>query len=198
MSTVHSPLPSPASTIESLTRELEHSLDIRSAIGGRFVVKPQDEDHSKAEGPVDESNGRLSLVSGGSGGRLSAEASGISSESPGGVSPSSVSTRSPRGSGERLKHVFGLDVEGISSKDTSLPSSSGPQLNMFVRTRTDSGKQLTDLEILEQVTVLNLDTGERVPLSVAEDKLPQCINPLSLHIMRLTSEYVRSGITSFC
>jgi hypothetical protein len=35
-----------------------------------------------------------------------------------------------------------------------------------------------------------LDTGERVPLSIAEDKLPQCINPLSLHIMRLTSEYV--------
>lgn len=67
------------------------------------------------------------------------------------------------------------------------------QMSSFVRTRTDSGKQLTDLEILEQVTVLNLDTGERIPLSVAEDKLPQCINPLSLHIMRLTSEYVSSS-----
>lgn len=67
------------------------------------------------------------------------------------------------------------------------------QLNLCVRTRTDSGKPLSDLEILEQVTVLNLDTGERVPLSVAEDKLPQCINPLSLHIMRLTSEYVSSS-----
>lgn len=66
-------------------------------------------------------------------------------------------------------------------------------MTSFVRTRTDSGKQLTDLEILEQVTVLNLDTGERIPLSVAEDKLPQCINPLSLHIMRLTSEYVSSS-----
>lgn len=62
-----------------------------------------------------------------------------------------------------------------------------------VRTRTDSGKQLSDLEILQQVTVLNLDTGERIPLSVAEDKIPQCINPLSLHIMRLTSEYVSSS-----
>lgn len=31
---------------------------------------------------------------------------------------------------------------------------------MIVRTRTDSGKQLTDMEILEQVTVLNLDTGK--------------------------------------
>ncbi|CAH2241342.1 jg15542 [Pararge aegeria aegeria] len=29
-----------------------------------------------------------------------------------------------------------------------------------------------------------------MPLSVAEHKLPQCINPLSLHIMRLTSEYI--------
>lgn len=67
------------------------------------------------------------------------------------------------------------------------------QMNICVRTRTNSGKPLSDLEILEQVTVLNLDTGERVPLSVAEDKLPQCINPLSLHIMRLTSEYVSSS-----
>ena len=40
------------------------------------------------------------------------------------------------------------------------------------------------------MTVLNLDTGEEIPLSIAEDKLPQCVNPLSLHIMRLTSEYV--------
>lgn len=63
--------------------------------------------------------------------------------------------------------------------------------NMFVRTRTDSGKPLTDAEILEQVMVRNLDTGEQIPLSIAEDKLPQCLNPLSLHIMRLTSEYVR-------
>ena len=63
--------------------------------------------------------------------------------------------------------------------------------NIFVRTRTDSGKPLSDMEILEQVTVLNLDTGEQIPLSIAEDKLPQCLNPLSLHIMRLTSEYIR-------
>lgn len=35
------PLPSPASTIESLTRELEHSLDIKSVTKGQYVVKPQ-------------------------------------------------------------------------------------------------------------------------------------------------------------
>ena len=54
------------------------------------------------------------------------------------------------------------------------------------------------------MSVLNLDTGERIPLSVAEEKLPACINPLSLQIMRMTSEYIRYGsdvtasMTSMC
>jgi hypothetical protein len=46
-------------------------------------------------------------------------------------------------------------------------------------------------EILKQIKVKNLDTGEEMDLAHAEDSLPQSINPLSLHIMRLTSEYVR-------
>lgn len=65
------------------------------------------------------------------------------------------------------------------------------QLNCYVRTRTDSGKPLTDIEILQQVPVKNLDTGENFPLSVVEEKLPELkkkMNPLSFHIMRLTSE----------
>eukprot|EP00118_Oscarella_pearsei_P010552 m.65468 g.65468 ORF g.65468 m.65468 type:complete len:244 (+) comp35319_c0_seq15:764-1495(+) len=45
-------------------------------------------------------------------------------------------------------------------------------------------------EILEQVSVKNLDTGETMSLSVAEERIPKGANPLSLHIMRLTSEYV--------
>lgn len=82
-------------------------------------------------------------------------------------------------------------VDHVSS-DPSESEEAAQSLNaMFVRTRTDSGKPLSDREILEQVTVLNLDTGEQIPLSIAEDKLPQCLNPLSLHIMRLTSEYIR-------
>lgn len=64
------------------------------------------------------------------------------------------------------------------------------QLNIMMRTRSDSGRPLTDKEILDQVEVLNLDTGEKVPLSVAEERLPRCLNPLALHIMRITSEYV--------
>lgn len=48
-------------------------------------------------------------------------------------------------------------------------------------------------EILDQVYVVNLDSGNTVPLSQAEEKLPKCINPLSLHIMRRTKEYARSA-----
>jgi len=181
-----SPLPSPASTIESLTREFEHSLDIRSATKGQYVVKPQDEDRAKAEGPSSEELERLDRLKAE---LLSANSSQTSGSPVGSISSNSIGrtnggTRkkglSPRGSKERRRSAG--DEQGIMS-----------QLNMFVRTRTDSGKQLSDLEILEQVTVLNLDTGERVPLSIAEDKLPQCINPLSLHIMRLTSEYVSNS-----
>jgi hypothetical protein len=63
-------------------------------------------------------------------------------------------------------------------------------MNMFLRTRSDSGKKLDDEDILRQIKVKNLDTGEEMDLVEAEDQLPNSINPLSLHIMRLTSEYV--------
>ncbi|CAK9808618.1 WD repeat-containing protein 44 [Anthophora quadrimaculata] len=181
-----SPLPSPASTIESITREFEHSLDIRSATKGQYVVKPQDEDKSKAEGPSHEELERVEkmkaeLMSVRSSDKSSSPLGSMSSNSIGRYSlgPHKLSGLSPQGSKERRKSAGDQDMV--------------QQLNMFVRTRTDSGKRLTDMEILEQVTVLNLDTGERVPLSIAEDKLPQCINPLSLHIMRLTSEYISNS-----
>lgn len=62
------------------------------------------------------------------------------------------------------------------------------QMNIYVRTRTNSGKQLTDFEILEQVPVKNLDTGENMPLSaVRSPPVPEGWNPLSLHILKLTS-----------
>ncbi|XP_057659565.1 WD repeat-containing protein 44 isoform X1 [Diorhabda carinulata] len=205
-------LASPATTIESLTREFEHSLerlpsvkstksekilqsdqqsrsstlrsghslDIRQAIKGQFVVKPQDNESLKAR----HSDNHDKLI-------VSIEKNNVSS--------------SPRGSGNRssVGHYSLGPHRGTHQNDSKHSSrerrkSAGDEnflknLTTHVRTHTDSGKQLSDLEILEQVTVLNLDTGERVPLSVAEDKLPQCINPLSLHIMRITSEYVSSS-----
>lgn len=44
--------------------------------------------------------------------------------------------------------------------------------------------------------IKNLDTGEEIPLSLAEEKLPTGINPLTLHIMRRTKEYVRYGASA--
>lgn len=61
------------------------------------------------------------------------------------------------------------------------------QMNVSVKMRPDSGKHLSDREILEQVPVKNLDTGENFPLSVADEKAEQCINPLSLYIMQYAS-----------
>ncbi|GLH13600.1 Protein will die slowly [Gryllus bimaculatus] len=183
-----SPLPSPASTIESLTREFEHSLDIRSATKGQYVVKPQDEDRAKAEGPSEEELVRLE--------KLKAELLSSEPRKPS-VTGSPMSSMSSNSIGRNITaaHKLGISPRGSKERRRSAGDEQGmmSQLNMLVRTRTDSGKQLSDLEILEQVTVLNLDTGERVPLSIAEDKLPQCINPLSLHIMRLTSEYVSNS-----
>ncbi|XP_018607065.1 WD repeat-containing protein 44-like [Scleropages formosus] len=73
-------------------------------------------------------------------------------------------------------------------EQTLVPSQSegpGPQ-----RPRSNSGRELTDEEILASVMIKNLDTGEEIPLSLAEEKLPTGINPLTLHIMRRTKEYV--------
>ncbi|CAG9772971.1 unnamed protein product [Ceutorhynchus assimilis] len=214
-------LASPVSTIESLTREIErlpsmssvkshkserllhsdesksstlrsgHSLDITQVTKGQFVVKPMDTESIKAQGtgycikPL-----KKALVEHTMSGpdRLTSE------DCPG--NKSKTSNRSSLGHYSLGPH---RGTHQISSRHNSKDrrKSAGDEnllcTNMKVRTHTESGKQLSDLEILEQVTVLNLDTGERIPLSVAEDKLPQCINPLSLHIMRLTSEYVSSS-----
>ncbi|KAJ8978340.1 hypothetical protein NQ317_011463 [Molorchus minor] len=161
------------STIESLTREFEHSLDrlpsikstksdrifhsdsksstlksghslnINQALKGQFVVKPQDNDSLKAQ--------RISKIS---------DSPDEDNQGTLGLPIEISAHNSPRGSSNRKRRRSTGD-ENI-YKD----------VNLHVRTHTDSGKQLSDLEILEQVTVLNLDTGERVPLSVAEDKLP--------------------------
>ncbi|XP_038563718.1 WD repeat-containing protein 44 [Micropterus salmoides] len=111
-------LVSPSSTVRSLTKELQHSLDLASATSGDKVVTAQENEDEQA-----------------------------SSES-GAQTP-------------------------------------GPQ-----RPRSNSGRELTDEEILASVMIKNLDTGEEIPLIQAEEKLPSGINPLTLHIMRRTKEYI--------
>ncbi|XP_051903404.1 WD repeat-containing protein 44 [Hippocampus zosterae] len=107
---------SPSSTVRSLTRELQHSLDLASATSGDKVVTAQENEGEEASSRV---------------------------EGP------------------------------------------GPQ-----RPRSNSGRELTDEEILASVMIKNLDTGEEIPLIQAEEKLPAGINPLTLHIMRRTKEYI--------
>ncbi|KAG5853140.1 hypothetical protein ANANG_G00069920 [Anguilla anguilla] len=114
-------LVSPSTAVESLTKELQHSLDLASATSGDKVVTAQES--GKA------ADGQNSAPSGG--------------------------------------------------------EAAGPQ-----RPRSNSGREMTDEEILASVMIKNLDTGEEIPLSLAEEKLPTGINPLTLHIMRRTKEYI--------
>ncbi|KAL0994067.1 hypothetical protein UPYG_G00117370 [Umbra pygmaea] len=110
-------LVSPGSTVRSITKDLQHSLDLASATSGDKVVTAQENEDGQASGGIDDTL--------------------------------------------------------------------GPQ-----RPRSNSGRELTDEEILASVMIKNLDTGEEIPLIQAEEKLPTGINPLTLHIMRRTKEYI--------
>ena len=72
-------------------------------------------------------------------------------------------------------------------------------MTQMARSLTEPKEQ----EILNQIMILNIDTGEKVPLSKAEEILPKCLNPLSLHLMKLTNDFcegdvgsITSGITA--
>jgi len=236
------PIPSPASTVASLTRELEdtlQTLDLHTAMQGQYVVKPQDDERSKGDtsqlhhlhhelqrslvtassieeepedpvaplkNPKDDiadcpqgatgkfTSDRKSIKSvgtGGSGGRRSSSSLAPANANSGPVSSNSLgsnfaSAASGSSSGGKRSLHSGGSMDSSARRDSSLNS----QMNMFLRTRSDSGKKLNDEDILRQIKVKNLDTGEEMDLVEAEDQLPPSINPLSLHIMRLTSEYV--------
>lgn len=92
--------------------------------------------------------------------------------------------RERRKSGDRDKKSS-KESSRCSSPNTEDPEGEVPVAS---RPRSNSGRTLTDEEILDSVLVLNLDTGEKVPLSIAEDKIPKCVNPLTLHIMKITQE----------
>ncbi|KAG8008152.1 WD repeat-containing protein 44 [Nibea albiflora] len=72
-------------------------------------------------------------------------------------------------------------VTAQENEDEQTSSPSGGQTPGPQRPRSNSGRELTDE---------NLDTGEEIPLIQAEEKLPAGINPLTLHIMRRTKEYI--------
>uniref|UniRef100_A0A182K6E5 WD repeat-containing protein 44 n=1 Tax=Anopheles christyi TaxID=43041 RepID=A0A182K6E5_9DIPT len=205
---------SPTGSLKSVSGPSSHvswtenaqGLNIYKATKGQYVVKPTDGAFNKAEGPSrDEiarverirreffrnvgSIGMASVGSGGGGGAGSV--GGVPGLGAGGLGNhrknySITGTNSLEG-GMRHGSLAAKQLQLRERRKSAGDEEQFKQMNMYVRTRTNSGKQLTDMEILEQVPVKNLDTGENFPLSAVEEKLPQCINPLSLHIMRLTS-----------
>lgn len=155
-----------------------HGLNLYKATRGQYVVKPQDEAENKAEGPSKEELERID--------KIRAE---IFSTNPLERIHYSCTGSNSLGNGMR----YGKNLARAAQFAKERRKSAGDedvlkQLNVFVRTRTDSGKKLTDFEILEQVPVKNLDTGEKMPLSEMKP-IPPPIgwNPLSLHIHKLTS-----------
>lgn len=162
-------------------------MSIHKVTQGNFCVRPQDELNNKAEGPSTNEDLRK---------RSTSTIEDV--EKLQRIRSEIMENKS----GERLKFVckgsnsLGNDVryrpEAIQESSKERRKSAGDeelfkQINANVRMRTDSGKHLSDREILEQVPVKNLDTGENFPLSVADEKAEQCINPLSLYIMQYAS-----------
>lgn len=127
-----STLPSPSFTIESLAREFENSLDITSAVRGDYVVRPLDppnlppQDNAK---PFECESSRPTS-------RRNRVGSRNSSTYPLGASATSSSPmRERRRSAGDEKSLLKGNTTGTSKTDSKL----------FVRTRTDSGKPLSDL-----------------------------------------------------
>ncbi|XP_049287547.1 uncharacterized protein LOC125766007 isoform X2 [Anopheles funestus] len=199
---------SPTGSIKSISGPSSHvswtdnaqGLNIYKATKGQYVVKPTDGAFNKAEGPSRDEIARVERIrreffrnvgSVGAGGSGTGSVGGVPGLGVGGMSNhrknySFTGTNSLEG-GIRHGSQTGKQLHLRERRKSAGDEEQFKQMNMYVRTRTNSGKQLTDMEILEQVPVKNLDTGENFPLSAVEEKLPHCINPLSLHIMRLTS-----------
>ncbi|XP_030564040.1 WD repeat-containing protein 44 isoform X1 [Drosophila novamexicana] len=149
-------------------------LNLFKAIQGGYVVKPRDEASNKAQGPSQDEIERIEKMLMESASRPKLAGSG--SNSLGSATRYVSYTALYRGTNEKERRKSAGDEDVLR------------QMNIYVRTRTNSGKQLTDFEILEQVPVKNLDTGENMPLSeVRSPPVPEGWNPLSLHILKLTS-----------
>ncbi|XP_077987647.1 WD repeat-containing protein 44-like [Glandiceps talaboti] len=152
----------PTTTIESITKELEHSLDLASAIKGDNIVLHEDLEQIKGQSKADLEG--------------DTETDGIQS------------TR------DKDEDRMGKTDTRQQKDDTgSVKKNDEDDLKFIMIGKTKSGKLLSDEEVLSAVLVTNLDTGETVSLAEAEDKLPKCVNPLALHIMRITSEYVSNS-----
>jgi len=188
------PKPLPAmSDIQSVA-----GLNMSGATRGEFVVRPQDDEKDRGSGEEERS---FSCDPGGRHSHSYSEGELSKSAAVGRTSSRGQEGHSTGGSGGyHSAGSRGTSQGGRGSGESRKSGHSGEsdagvvrQANVFIRTKSDSGKRLTDQEILRQIKVKNLDTGAEMDLHTAEEQLPQSINPLSLHIMRLTEEYTGIG-----
>ncbi|XP_065372032.1 uncharacterized protein LOC135963946 isoform X1 [Calliphora vicina] len=172
------------------------SLNLYKATQGGYVVKPRDEASNKAEGPSQEEIERIERILNENIQRP--KLAGTGSNSLGSATSNLVDVFIIYKFTTLVNRPWILKIKYPSliyrsSSDKERRKSAGDedvlkQMNIDVRIRTNSGKQLTDFEILEQVPVKNLETGETMPLSeVRPPPVPEGWNPLSLHILKLTS-----------
>ncbi|XP_059081839.1 WD repeat-containing protein 44-like isoform X3 [Tigriopus californicus] len=162
------------------------------------TINPPERGASGRKGSMGSRRSFKSMISGsgGSAGRRSSSSGGNGGMPVPGVGimgPGSSLGSSKGGSGGK-RSSMGV---GASSSMESGPGSISNQMNsLLLRTKSDSGQRYSEDDIMKQIKVKNLDTGEEMDLMQAEDQLPTSINPLSLHIMRLTSEYVSGDMHS--
>ena len=172
---------SPCSTVKSLTKELQHSLDLASATSGDKVVTAQ---VSEAAGLTSHRNTVFSsaelvvylllfFFQENEDEQASSQSEG---QTPGPQRPRSNSGRELTDEVSHLRPLHNQTPACASER-----SASRQKTCLFV---------IFNQEILASVMIKNLDTGEEIPLIQAEEKLPTGINPLTLHIMRRTKEYI--------
>ena len=81
------------------------------------------------------------------------------------------------------------DIETSSGLAESNDNCSDLQQQQLSQKQTNQDPIDEETKILEQITLLNKDTGECRPLSEADDILPKCINPLNPHLSKLANDY---------
>uniref|UniRef100_A0A2C9JF22 WD repeat-containing protein 44 n=1 Tax=Biomphalaria glabrata TaxID=6526 RepID=A0A2C9JF22_BIOGL len=157
----------------------DNALDVKSLLGGNKHIYASDTEQ------LGSSTSHLQDINIPSGTSCSGSSSPYYVSISGNSSPNYATANI--GSAETLDS--NLDSLSVQIQHWQSLGDCGREASPNRRPRSQSGRPLSDEEILELVTLKNLDTGETIPLSVAEDKLPKCVNPLALHIMKRTKEY---------
>lgn len=163
------------------------TMSIHKVTQGNFCVRPQDELNNKAAGPSEverkQSTATIEDVE-----KLQQLRSDAVESSRPLIDRLRCIGSNSLGNDTRHRHdSYHQDYNRERRKSAGNADEVFKAMNVNVRLKSESGQVLTDKEILDQVPVKNLDTGENFPLSFADEKAEQCINPLSLYIMQYAS-----------